>query len=166
MKPPILSRRGFEMCQWEGPVRKTFRNNLLAVWASLTLLLFILYWIGGDTDILLGGAVVYLFIFIMTLIMIFISPASYYQMVSDHVFSRWDKDFVALRMAKALQNKGINVVMKYEGQKVIFPLPPRNIIVAAGLKRTRVFVGPVTGDDREKVERLKAFVDAALGKSG
>ena len=156
------------MCEWEGPAIKTFWNNFRTVWVSLIVLLFIFFWIGGDFDILLGGAVLYLFFFILTLAMISFSPLISLNMVSDHVFSRWDmdKDFVASRIDRALRYKDINVVIGYEEPIVIFPLPPLSVVVAPGRKRTKVYVGPVTGDNREKVEALKSFVERALGKGG
>jgi hypothetical protein len=148
------------MTEWKGPIQKDVGRNILFTLPVFIVLFFVLFWVVQDT-----GALLCLSVIVPVLLIIFAIFHTHYRgNVGGYVHSRWDmdKDHVAGRIDRAIRAKGINVVIGYEGDTVIFPLPPLNIVVANGSSRTKVYVGPLTSDNREKVTALTAFVSTAL----
>lgn len=150
------------MCEWEGPVRKTFRNIYLAVLFTIVLMAISSLVVGTFLDHIISAIELFMFVYVPYLFVITLRLPK----VRNHFFSRWDmdKDWVARRIDTAMRRKGVNVVIGYKGDTVIFPLPPMSIVVAPERKKTTVYVGPVTDANPHRVEALKAFVDEALGK--
>ena len=149
------------MGEWKGPVKDTFVTILLAILVIITIFIVIFY-TDGAWDVLCYGAGWCLLVIIVA------SFIYYYRLneVTDHVYSSWDMEFdhVCWRIDTAIQRRGVRVNIDRWGHWVVFPLPPLSIFVKPGSERTTVFVGPLTADNQEKVEGVKAFVDAALGK--
>ena len=149
------------MCEWKGVAGRSFMVKVLVV-----LTVFTLAWLSimtdGAVDVLICAAMVYVLITVVAVFIYSFIVSS----VSDHVFSLWDidADVVCWRIDQAIKRQVPRNVIEYRGGRTIFHISPMSIIVAAGHKRTRVYVGPVTSENGDKVEALKAFVDAALGK--
>ncbi len=151
------------MSEWKGPVKYTFRNIYLAIGVTILLMVVSVFFIGTILDYIISAVILFmLFGYIPYLLFITVRLPK----VRDHLFSRWDldKDQVAMRIHQAILMKGINVAIGQKGATVIFPLAPLSIVVASELKRTTVYVGPLTEGDHDKVEGLKGFVDATLVK--
>lgn len=150
------------MCEWKGPVKYTFRNIHMAIGVAILLMVVSLFFIGTILDYIISAVVLFMFVYIPYLVFITLRLPK----VRDHLFSRWDldKDLVAGRIHQAIQMKGINVAIDYKGESVIFPLAPLSIVVAPERRKTMVYIGPVTEGNNDKVEGLKGFVEAALGK--
>ena len=149
------------MCEWKGPVKRTFLNIIGAIFGFIALFMILVY-TDGAIDVLCCGAQWY----VLVIIVAYYIYAYRLPEVTDHVYSSWDmdKDMVCWRIHTAIWSKGVKVRIDTWGLWVVFLLPPMSIFVRPGRKRTTVFVGPLTEGNREKVEGLKAFVDAALGK--
>jgi hypothetical protein len=152
---------GLVMGEWKGPVKDTFVTILLAILVFITFFTVIIYTGFAWEALICGG-------FWYVLVIIVASFFYYYRLneVTDHVYSRWDLDFdhVCWRIDTEIQRRGVRVNIDRWGHWVVFPLPPLSIFVKPGNERATVFVGPLTADNQEKVDALKAFVDAALGK--
>ena len=150
-----------DMCEWKGPVKRTFRNILMAVCGFIALFMMLVY-TDGAIDVLCCGAMWYA----LVLIVAYFIYNYRLPVVTDHVYSSWDLDLdmICWRIDMAMQRKGVKVVIDHWGRWVVFPLSPMSIFVRPGRKRTTVFVGPLTEENGDKVEALKAFVEAALGK--
>ncbi len=149
------------MGEWKGPVKDTFGYIMLAILGFITIFIIIIY-TDGAWDVLCYGAGWYLLVIIVAYFIY------HYRLneVTDHVYSSWEMDFshVCWRIDTAIQRRGVRVNIDHWGRWVVFPLPPLSIFVRPANERTTVFVGPLTDDNQEKVEGIKAFVDAALGK--
>ena len=149
------------MGEWKGPVKDTFVTIVLAILGFITIFIIIIYTDGAWDALICGG-------FWYVLVIIVASFFYYYRLneVTDHVYSSWDMAFdqVCWRIDTAIQRRGVRVIIDHWGRWVVFPLPPLSIFVRPANERTTVFVGPLTADNQEKVDALKAFIDAALGK--
>ena len=82
----------------------------------------------------------------------------------DYTVSRWrmDKDQVLRRLAQAMAARGVKPQLETKDERVLFLLPPMNIIVDRARWVTLVFVGPSTEETELLVERLEGFVEQAL----
>jgi hypothetical protein len=149
------------MCEWKGTAGKSFLIKILAIAAVWTFVWMSIMTQDAWDVVCCATAVYILLIIISAFVLIVLIPS-----VRGHVYSMWDMDpdMVAWRIDQAIKRRIPNNVILYEGSLVIFQLPPLSIVVAPGYKRTKVYVGPLTDDNRPQVEALKAFVDAALGK--
>ncbi len=149
------------MGEWEGKVWKDYWAKFLAIFVGITVLFIVLGWSGGydAIGIMLD---VYILMFVLGYSIYFYGLRN----VHDHDFSRWDMDIevVCRRIDMAIRRRGTFATAQTKGRNVVFEVPPLSIVVRPGRKRTTVFVGPLGPDTRPKVEALKAFVDAALGK--
>jgi hypothetical protein len=149
------------MGEWVGPVRRTFRNVMAGICGAIAVYILLIM-TDGAIDVICCGAQTYIVVII----------AGYYvyrfrlEIVLDHIYARYDmdKDIVCQRIDLAMRVRGVTPTIDFWGSWVVFPLPPMSIVVRQGWKRTTVFVGPLTPESRDKVKRLEAFVDAAMGE--